>query len=185
MGAALERISRVSGRRLVGAGEFRSGMRRLAGAVCILTVRRNGVRAGLTATAVMSISAEPPRLVVCVNRSVFAHELLEAGGALCVNVLGTGNLEDARRFAGLVDGVSGDARFASAAWCDVEDGAPALAGALTAFQCSVIELIPAGSHTLVLCEVVDVGLSGNSAESAPASPPLVYFDGRFASLGEL
>lgn len=185
MGAALESIPGMSGRRLVEAGEFKSGMRRLAGAVCILTMKKDGVRAGLTATAVMSVSAEPPRLVVCVNRSVFAHELLEPGGALCVNVLGAGHLEDAKRFAGMVEGVSGNARFAGSDWRDVEDGAPSLADALTAFQCRVIELMPAGSHTLVLCEVVGVRLFGGKDEPAPAPQPLVYFDGRFASLGEL
>lgn len=185
MGVALKRISGMSGGRPVEAGEFKSGMRRLAGAVCILTMKKDGVRAGLTATAVMSVSAEPPRLVVCVNRSVFAHELLEPGGALCVNVLGAGNLEDARRFAGMVEGVSGDARFAGGDWCDVGDEAPSLADALTAFQCRVVELMPAGSHTLVLCEVVGVRLSGGKEAPAPAPQPLVYFDGRFASLGEL
>lgn len=185
MGAVVENVSCISGRGLVDAVAFKNGMRRLAGAVCILTLRKDGARAGLTATAVMSVSAEPPRLMVCVNRSVFAHELLDLGGVLCVNVLGTSNLDDARRFAGMVEGVSGDARFMGGAWFDVEDGAPALADALATFQCRVIELMPAGSHTLVLCEVVAVGLPVNRAEPLPAEQPLVYFDGRFVSLGEL
>lgn len=60
MGAACESLPGTNEIWPVTAGEFKNGMRRLAGAVCILTVQKSQVRAGLTATAVVSISAEPP-----------------------------------------------------------------------------------------------------------------------------
>ncbi|WP_168735284.1 flavin reductase family protein [Pseudothauera rhizosphaerae] len=160
-------------------------MRRLAGAVSILTVQHDGTRAGLTATAVMSVSAEPPRLVVCVNRDVFAHDLVRIGGPLCVNVLDVESLEDARRFAGMVDGVAGDARFRDGAWREGCAGAPVLEAALAAFECRVVELIAAVSHTLVLCEVVAVHAARSGQVTGAPAMPLVYFDGRFASVGEL
>ncbi|MFC5771907.1 flavin reductase family protein [Thauera sinica] len=169
----------------VDAAAFKNGMRRLAGAVCILTVRKGGMRAGLTATAVMSVSAQPPRLMVCMNRGVFAHDLLEVGGPLCVNVLGADSLGDARRFAGMVDGVIGDERFRRGAWRDGEAGAPVLDDALAAFECRVVEMIPASSHTMVLCEVVGLRTPGADEAAGRSGQPLVYFDGRFASIGEL
>ncbi|MCY1392561.1 4-hydroxyphenylacetate 3-monooxygenase reductase component [compost metagenome] len=163
------------------AHAFRSGMRRLAGAVCVLTLRKGELRAGLTATAVVSVSAEPPRLLVCINRNVFAHRLLEVGTALCVNVLHEDNLQVARSFAGMLEGVDGEQRFRHGAWRDAGDGsAPLLEDALAAFQCRVVELIDASSHSMVLCEVRQVHLPSHAD-----ADPLLYFDGRFAALDAL
>lgn len=185
MNAACE--STVSPRTIwpVSAGEFKGGMRRLAGAVCILTVQKGSLRAGLTATAVVSVSAEPPRLMACVNRNVYAHELIEVGGPLCVNVLSAQQLDHAQRFAGMIEGVQGDERFLYSAWNEGESGAQVLADALVAFECRVTEVICAASHSMVLCEVVKVQLPGQAPTGDDAGQPLVYFDGRFASLGEL
>ncbi|MCY1300347.1 4-hydroxyphenylacetate 3-monooxygenase reductase component [compost metagenome] len=185
MGAACESLPGMKETWPVTAAEFRNGMRRLTGAVCILTVQKGQVRAGLTATAVVSVSAEPPRLMVCVNRGVFAHELIEVGGPLCVNVLGAQNLDHARRFAGMVEGVQGDERFLRGAWHEGEAGAQVLAEALVAFECRVIELLSASSHSMVLCEVVKVHACAGGDAADRSGQPLVYFDGRFASLGEL
>lgn len=165
--------------------EFKNGMRRMAGAVCILTVQNARLRAGLTATAVVSVSAEPPRLLVCVNRSVYAHDLITTGGSLCVNVLGSQHLHHARRFAGMVEGVSGDDRFLPEAWEQGVGGAPVLIDALTAFECRVTEVLSASSHSMVICEVINVHAPALCPTTPNTGQPLVYFDGRFASLGEL
>ncbi len=164
---------------LVNAQQFKGGMRRLAGAVCILTLNHGGRRAGLTATAVCSISAEPPRLMVCINRNVYAHELVMVGAALCVNVLGSDQIGDAKRFAGMVEGVSGDERFAAGPWMESPGRALELGSALVRFQCRIAEIHPASTHSIVLCDVVAV----TTAEVLAA--PLVYFDGRFLSVAEL
>lgn len=163
--------------------EFKEGMRSVAGAVCILTVRHGAQWAGMTATAVMSISAEPPRLAVCINRRVRAHELLAEGAYLCVNVLDASQQDEARRFAGMVDGVRGDERFASGKWIHCEDGAPALANALVNFQCTVGERVPASTHSIVLCDVVRVE-SGRIATPGNQQP-LIYFDGNFTSVADI
>jgi flavin reductase (DIM6/NTAB) family NADH-FMN oxidoreductase RutF len=157
---------------------YKNGMRRLAGAVCILTLNRNGNWAGLTATAVSSISAEPPRLMVCINRNVYAHEFVEPGGPLCVNVLDTGQLEEAKRFAGMVSGVKGEDRFAAGPWHQSGDDAPELDTSLVRFQCRIAEVILASTHSIVICDVVGV-----SAAEQEASP-LVYFNGRFMAVAE-
>lgn len=157
---------------------YKNGMRRLAGAVCILTLNRDGEWAGLTATAVSSISAEPPRLMVCINRNVYAHEFVEPGGPLCVNVLESGQLEHAKRFAGMVDGVKGRDRFAAGPWQQSADDAPELASSMVRFQCRIAEVILATTHSIVICDVVAV-----SAATAEASP-LVYFNGRFMAVAD-
>ena len=53
---------------------FKKGMRHLAASVTLITTRHRDRRGGLTATAVCSVSAEPPQLLICVNKSASAHD---------------------------------------------------------------------------------------------------------------
>ena len=74
----------------VDQARFTAGMRHLAAGVTLVTTAGGGSRAGLTATAVCSVSAEPPQLLACVNREADAHRLLLATGHLAVNLLSAG-----------------------------------------------------------------------------------------------
>jgi hypothetical protein len=78
---------------------FREAMRHLAGGVCIVTVGAGGDRAGVTATSVSSLCAEPPTLLVCVNRASPCYAALTRFGAFAVNVLSADQREFAERFA--------------------------------------------------------------------------------------
>lgn len=160
----------------VTSARFCQGMRNLAGACVVITSSDAGQRAGLTATALCSISADPPRLLVCVNRTVFAHRLISNSGVLCINALQAGQEQIARRFAGMVEGVAGEERFAVGAWTVGAHGVPLLAEALVAFECRVVETIAASSHDLFIAEVI--GVTGTLSQD----DPLIYFDGRFSAL---
>ncbi|CAG9260201.1 flavin reductase family protein [Paraburkholderia unamae] len=156
---------------------FRAGMRRLAGACSIIASRSGDLRAGLTATAVCSVSAEPARLLVCVNRSVRAHQVISESGLLSVNVLSEHQEDIARRFAGMVINVVGEDRFLGAGnWREGRLGIPLLEQSIVSFGCQVIEEIPGGSHTVFLCDVIEVSCEREE------TPPLVYFGGKFARL---
>ena len=72
----------------VTADDFRQGMRRLGGAVSIVTAANGEAWAGLTATAVTSLSAEPPRLLACVNQQGATYDTLSKGRKMAINVLG-------------------------------------------------------------------------------------------------
>lgn len=160
----------------VNADRFRAGMSRVAGACTIITSSVDGERAGLTATAVCSVSAEPPRLLVCVNRSVRAHQVIAHSRRLGVNVLGPEHENLAKRFAGMVQGVVGCDRFLEGDWADSSLGVPLLRDALVSFECEVIEETVSGTHSIFLCEVVDVATASNG-DSA-----LVYFNRHFAPI---
>ena len=153
---------------------FRKGMRRLAGAATIITSCLPGEGrcgwVGLTATAVASVTAEPPRLLVCVNRSTFAHGVIERSGVLGVNLLGEDEQDTALRFAG---GVAPEERFLAGDWQTPRDGPPLLGSALAAFACSVAECIAASTHDIFICDVRDVLIRERGGE------PLIYFDGAF------
>ena len=52
---------------------FRTAMRHVAATVYAVTTGHGGGRYGILATAVSSLSFEPPSLLVCVNRSASLH----------------------------------------------------------------------------------------------------------------
>ncbi|MDB5420811.1 MAG: oxidoreductase [Brevundimonas sp.] len=155
---------------------FRHGMRRLAGACSIIT-SCNGTDdrsawVGLTATAVSSLTAEPPQLLVCVNRSVWAHGIITRSGVIGVNVLDGDQEALALRFAGR-GACAPHEKFAVGDWSVERDGAPLLADALVGFDCRVAETIIASTHDVFICDVVGVRLRDQTTN------PLIYFNGAF------
>lgn len=160
----------------VNAEAFRQGMRRLAAGVTIVTTIHDGQRSGLTATAVTSLSVDPPQLLVCVNRTAGAHDLIRRGARLCVNVLShTATHEKlAARFAGQ-GGVTGPDRFKAGKWIVLKSGAPVLVDALVSFDCIVTERIEASTHSIFIGRVIDVRFRAKAR-------PLVYASGTFARL---
>src|SRR5208283_2412624 len=68
-------------------GDYIQAMGQHVASVCVITTALDGERYGLTATAVSSVSAQPPRLLVCVNRASFTHAKIAEAGVFCVNVL--------------------------------------------------------------------------------------------------
>ena len=150
----------------------RYGMRHFAVGVSIITAQDSDRRAGLTATAVCSVTADPPRLVVFVNKNVQANEVIINTGAMCVNVL-AGDQEDvAKVFAGMEKDVHGEARFNYGQWGTVLTGAPALENALANFDCRVIKVFDESTHNAFLCEILATR-ERNDGEA------LIYLNGAF------
>lgn len=156
----------------VSAEDHRYGMRHFAVGVTIITARDGDTRAGLTATAVCSVTADPPRLVVFVNKNVAASEVILDSGALCVNVLAGEQEEVAKAFAGMIKEVHGDARFEHGRWRELATGAPTLDGSLANFDCRVIKVFDESTHNAFLCEVLAT-CERNDGEA------LIYLNGAF------
>ena len=156
---------------------FRQAMRRLAGGVSLITVGSGADRTGFTATSVTSFSAEPPRLLVCVNREASSWATLADYGSFGVNLLAAEQQDLADRFAGR-NGEKGPARFFGAKWKTLVTGAPVLEGALAAIDCTVEEVIERHSHAIVIgrIEVVDLGRW---------SDPLLYWSGVYRTIRDL
>jgi flavin reductase (DIM6/NTAB) family NADH-FMN oxidoreductase RutF len=151
---------------------FKRGMRHLAASVTLITTRHRDLRGGLTATAVCSVSAEPPQLLVCVNKSASAHDPIGEAGFFCVNILSPGHRKIAERFAGM-DGVEGDDRFRDMGdWTTLTTGAPVLRGCPVSFDCRLVTRLSAGTHTIYIGEIVDLCLDATAT-------PLLYADGTF------
>jgi len=157
------------------AAEFKLGMRSLAGTVNIITCRHDGHDYGMTATAVCSATAEPPAVLVCINRSSTTHEAVSTADIFCVNVLRHEDRELSSLFSGAQ---KGEGRFREAQWTRLATGAPVLRDALAAFDCRVVNRMTHGSHTIYLGEVQQL-LLGRKGK------PLLYADGQYAKLASL
>ena len=161
----------------IDAAAFKKGMRHLAASVTLITTRHLELRGGLTATAVCSVSAEPPQILVCVNKTASAHDPIGEAGFFCVNILAPDHRKIAERFAGM-DGVEGDERFADMGeWSTLSTGAPVLKGCPVSFDCKMVTKVAAGTHTIYIGEIVDIALD-------PQAHALLYCDGAFVH-GEL
>jgi flavin reductase (DIM6/NTAB) family NADH-FMN oxidoreductase RutF len=161
----------------IDAAAFKKGMRHLAASVTLITTRHRDLRGGLTATAVCSVSAEPPQLLICVNKTASAHDPIAEAGLFCVNILAPDHRKIAERFAGM-DGVEGDERFIDMGeWSTLTTGAPVLKGCPVSFDCKLVTKVAAGTHNIYIGEIVDLTLD-------PKAHALLYCDGAFVH-GEL
>lgn len=157
----------------VDSDSYKSGMRQLAAGVCLVTTRTEaGARSGLTATAVCSVSADPPTLLICVNQQNGSYHAIRASGRFAVNVLAATDQDLADRFA---SAVSGEERFDHGQWSELFTGAPILESALASFDCVVRSIEDVGSHGVFFGEVRAVRVSSDTG-------PLLYSNGKYASV---
>jgi flavin reductase len=157
------------------AANFKLGMRSLAGAVSIITSSHQGRLFGMTATAVCSAAAEPPTVLVCINKVTTTHQAIVEAGVFCVNVLRHEDRELSSLFSGAQ---KGEGRFRAEHWTSLATGAPVLHIALVSFDCKVVNRLVHGTHTIFLGEVerLQIGKKGK---------PLLYSEGQYAKLASL
>ena len=159
----------------VDAEQFKAGMRALAGAVNIITSSQAGHRYGMTATAVCSASAEPPTVLICVNKLATTHSAVSKSKVFAVNVLRADDWALSTAFSGAQ---SGESRFKSRDWTRLSTGSPVLIDALVSFDCRVVKSLVHGTHTVFLGQVEQV-LMGKKGR------PLLYAEGQYAKLASL
>lgn len=146
---------------------FRNAMALLGGAVSVITTDGAAGRFGFTASAVCSVTDQPPTLLVCMNRSSYSNVHFKSNGVLCVNVLSADHQDISGVFANRE--LNMEQRFASAAWHVLESGAPVLDQALVSFDCRIAQAHEVGSHTIFYCEILDLKMGGSQEG-------LVYFN---------
>jgi len=135
------------------------------GVTVVTALDAQGEPRGLTSNAFSSVSADPPLLLVCVDRRSNTLEALQTTRKFVVNFLreGRGALSD--RFASKVPD-----KFDGVAWRPAANGQPLLyADVLSWAECSVEAEIPAGDH------IVFIGRVEAGQPPAPDSQPLMYF----------
>ncbi|HTV75271.1 MAG TPA: flavin reductase family protein [Candidatus Acidoferrales bacterium] len=153
----------------VDAAAFKDAMRHFASGVTIVTTILDGKPKGFTATAFSSVSAEPPMVLICVNRSARSHPIIAAAGHFCVNVLAVPQQPLAVAFSTR----NGDP-FVDVAYRREATGSPVFEESLAFFDCELTEEHTVGTHTIFLGTVVACG-------SGPGSP-LGYYGGGYRDL---
>jgi len=168
--------------------EFRAAMSRLAAGVVLVTAVEppldpddptapGGEDVGMTATAFMSVSLDPPLVLVSLREGSRMDDLLAEQPLWAVSVLSESQRHIAGRFA-MKGRVSDRLLFADIPYRrgDVA-GAPLVGGALATLECRTEQRVTAGDHTLVIGRVLTASIP--SAEGGP----LAYFRGRYRQLG--
>lgn len=155
----------------VDSSTFKNAMRRLPGGVAVITSRHADRMNGMTATAVCSVSADPPLVLAVVNRNSRSHGLIADGEALAINVLSQDQEETATYFAG-----QSEKPFAEVNHRIGVTGCPLLEGCVLSLECSLYAAHDVGTHTLFIGRVV--------AADAAEREPLVYHNGTFDRLAK-
>jgi flavin reductase (DIM6/NTAB) family NADH-FMN oxidoreductase RutF len=157
----------------VASAEFTNAMSAAATGVTVVTTEGETGRFGITVSAIASVSAEPPMLLVCLNRKNPSVEAITHHGLFAVNILSEKQAEVARTFSGKP--LDGDPyEFSEGQWMTSELGLPVLSEAAASFECEIETIHDAGTHRIFIGRVV-------SAERG-AQPPLIYFNKHYAKV---
>ncbi len=158
------------------AQALKLGMRRLVSGVSVIAAQLpSGERQAMTVSSLTSVSADPPSLLVCVNRETRMSPWLQPGLAMAVNVLQTHHQGIAQVCA---DPQGFDQRFSDAAW-RFDGQAPYLVDAQACFFVVVDTLVPYGTHDIVVARITQVQVADQ------AFSPLLYADGQYREIAPL
>jgi flavin reductase (DIM6/NTAB) family NADH-FMN oxidoreductase RutF len=153
------------------AALFRDVIRHLSSGVTIITSSLGGEPVGLTATAVCSVSATPPMMLVSLTTNSRTAQGTAETGAFVIHLLPHRSRRHAERFAGP------GAHFEGVEYSLAEEKRlPLLADVLGWFVCEVEQTIPAADHIIFIGRVVECGLKDKSPD------PLLYFDRSYRKL---
>jgi flavin reductase len=154
--------------------DYRGAMARLAAAVNAVTTDGPAGLGGFTASAVCSVTDDPPTLIVCVNLASRQNEIIRSNRALCVNTLAADQAEIATLFS--TKELPIEQRFAAGKWTTLATGSPVLEDAIAAFDCKVVERLERGTHSVIFCEVQAIRVRTDGE-------PLLYLDRRYRGIG--
>lgn len=141
------------------------------GVAVVTTLDSLGRPAGMTASALSSVSLDPPLLLVCVGHEAEFHTALSAAPRFAINVLAADQEHLSRRFA-----EKGGDHFAGVAHRAGPGGVPLLDGAAAHVYCDRWGRHEAGDHTVFFGLVT----GGETFDR----PPLLYFRSRYTSTRE-
>jgi len=147
--------------------EFRKALGHFATGVTVITTVEEGHVHGMTANAFMSVSLDPPLVVVAVDNRSHMHTYLSHVERYAVNILSKEQEALSPYFAGL----SRQQFNLSFLW---KYDLPLLEGALAHLACRVVDIHPAGDHTLYIAEVEHLDYQEGT--------PLLFYTGEYRCL---
>jgi flavin reductase (DIM6/NTAB) family NADH-FMN oxidoreductase RutF len=153
--------------------QLRKLMRRWATGVTLVTVRQGSESHGMTVSSFTSVSLDPPLILVSLEKDTRTHRLALKSRRFAVSILADFQVELAERFAGRIP--DQDDRTASLSSKTDPNAIPIPSGALAYLECEVVDTHDAGTHTLLIAQVIWEEVSGEGQ-------PLLYYDRDFRDL---
>ena len=136
-----------------------------SGVAIVTTLDADGTPRGLTTTAVCSVSADPPTILVCVDLASRTLAALRDSGGFVVNFVGEGRSELCLLFASKAED-----KFAHVRWRPTGRGLPLLHEDVLAWaECATVQELEVGDHVIVVAQVDDGGVHPE------LESPLMYY----------
>lgn len=150
--------------------ELRRVMGHFATGVTVITTRdRDGAPNGLTANAFISLSLNPPLVLISVDKGATCYACFELENGFTVNFLAEEQEEISRRFA-----TKGADKFTGLKWHPGSNGAAVIDDAIGYVECKITACHDGGDHTIVVGEIVGASATGER--------PLLFFKGKYQRL---
>jgi flavin reductase len=153
----------------VDENKFKAAMRCIASTVTVITSRSGGKTNGMTATAVCSVSAVPPCILIVVNQTNRSHALIAEAGSFAVNVLSADQADLAQHFARKSDDPLQSVKTSVGV-----TGVPVIEGCAALLECVVQQRIESGTHSVFIGRVIATQETDRS--------PLMYWNGDYVDL---
>lgn len=154
---------------LIDVEAFVDTMARVPSAVCVVTTFDGARSWGFTASSFVSVSLDPPLILVCLGKAATTHPAFAVARHFMVNVLAAHQARVARCFA-----TPDIDRFAAGYTEPCELGLPGISEASVRVACSMWRLTDAGDHSILIGQV--------EAAQASSRPPLLYCNRTFEGL---
>ncbi len=151
---------------------FRQAMRHWASGVAVVTTQFEGTMRAILITSFLSLSVDPPTVLVSIRRDGLTHDLIQSSGIFAVHLLAADQEDLAQRL-----GYQNDASYrtlTSIPWRIGQSGAPILLHSLTYLDCRVTNALDTVDHTLFIGEVVDSSITD--------AEPLLHWNRAFRRL---
>ncbi len=147
---------------------FRQTLGQFATGVTVITTLDEGRVHGMTANAFCSVSLDPPLVLVSVDTRSHMHRLLTQSRYYGVSILSKDQEGLSRHFVGR----SQEGLQVPFVW---HEGCPFIERAVAHVTCQVIDVHPAGDHTLYIGQVEHLGYAGDRV-------PLLFYGGKYHRL---
>jgi flavin reductase (DIM6/NTAB) family NADH-FMN oxidoreductase RutF len=147
--------------------DFRETLGRFASGITVTTTVHEGKVHGITANAFVSVSIDPPLVLVSVDNRTDMHQLLSQSGRYGVSILAEGQQAVSQHFAGQ----SQEDLEIPFVW---REGLPLLEGSVAHLVCRVVDAHPAGDHTLYIGRVEYLDYREDV--------PLLFYTGKYQNL---
>ena len=158
---------------MIDGDRFKDMMARIAASVTVVTASSADGPVGITVSAFVSVSVEPPIVLVCIDKRAGSLDAFLAAPGYTVSFMPEGSDDDAMVFA-----TPGADKFGSVANHDPSSGVggPVLDDAFGHFECRTIQRTEMGDHWVLYGEVVASGRSEQGAN------PLMWHDRGFVRI---